>query len=54
MSTVYAHTSDGFATNATTDGDWNAAQGNATTDGGVWSNGASVYSFGVYNGNFGS
>ena len=53
MSTVYASV-DGYATNATSDGLWNTAQGNATTDGGAWSNSSSVYSFGVYNGNFGS
>ena len=51
MSTVYS-TVDAYGTNATSDSHWNAAQGNATTDGGVWSNGASVYSFGVYNGSF--
>ena len=53
MSTVYSNV-DAYGTNATTDSHWNAAQGNATTDGGVWSNSAHSYSFGAYNGNFGS
>ena len=53
MSTVYANV-DGYATNATTNIDWNIAQGNATTDGGAWSNSVGSYKFGVYNGSIGS
>ena len=53
-STIFSHAYDAYATNDTTDGSWNDAQGSATTDGGNWTNNAHQYSFGVYNGNFGS
>ena len=54
MSIVYAGAYDAFATNATTDSDWPAAQGSAVTDGALWRNSVSTYTFGVYNRNAGS
>ena len=51
---IYAHSGDSYVTNATTDGDWDDAQGNATTDGAVHNSTATDYDFGVYAGSFGS
>ena len=53
-STIFSSTIDAYATNATTSGSWNDAQGSATTDGGSWFNNSVQYQYAVYNGNFGS
>ena len=54
MSTVRSTTADSYVTNGVTIGDWNAAQGSATTDGGVHNSGFSNSLHGVYAGSFGS
>jgi hypothetical protein len=48
MSTVYSNLYDGFATNATTDGSWDDAQGDADTDGNLWRNNNGTYAYGVF------
>ena len=52
-STIYSHTRDSYVTNATTDGSWDDAQGNATTDGDAQSSSSSFYGFGVWTKNAG-
>ena len=54
MSTIYSTTADSMVVNATTGSDWNAAQGNATTDGGSHTSSLTNTNFGVYTGSFGS
>jgi len=54
MPTITSTTADSYVNEATSDGSWNDAQGSATTDGGLQHSGRPNYTYGVYNGNFGS
>ena len=54
MSTIYSHEYDAYATNNTTDGSWDDAQGSANIFGHIWNNSASQYLSGVYCRNAGS
>jgi hypothetical protein len=54
MPTITSTTADSYVQNDTTDGDWDDAQGSATTDGGLQHSGRPNYTYGVYTGSFGS
>ena len=48
VSTIYSHTADSLVSQATSDGDWNDAQGSATTNGDAYDNTVSYYNYGVW------